>query len=445
MTGRARYDALPGTIQRILDNPNASPEDLAQARADCRNMSSSQQVSVSGVMCVARISLIEARRSEGRRRENYGDARCAAHRASRVARNNPTVRREADGYWAEALVGLLSMGAGDPAVYDRELTNVHVAQASAVVHRAITDRYLNQNRVDLARNEVNAHLRSNDRDRALALISIARHQDRSGASDAVVRQTLEEAYQADRTSLAANSALGSAYFDMGHNYWGTAEPYLRTATLINPPPVGEENLQEQANYYLSVIEADRGNLPAARAYADSAGNEARALRQACLVRLLQGGNAVYNWVQGQEVSGQTEGEQRCRQPGATPEGQLLLGMFWLRRAQFVAQAYRLTGGVLADPGRQKWDYAVQQARNAFFAGDRALTNDRAELNWPGHGDDVTLRQMIDYANELRDYYGARCERSEEPLPDPRAVPVERVFEYYKIVRPRGSPLRCMPG
>lgn len=442
VSGRARLDALPGTIERILDNPNARTEDLDQALADCRNMG---QLSVSGRICVARINLTRARQSEEGRRDRYVAARLEACRASGLARNSATYRGQADGYWAEALVGLLNMGAGDPTVYERELNTVHGEQAAAVVHRAVAERHLSRNDVASARSEADRHLRNSPREYALTLTTIAAHQRRSGAGDAAVRQTLEQAYQADRTSLAVNSALGHEYFQMGRNYWSTAEPYLRAAIQITPPPAGDDDAQELAFYHLSVIEADRGNLSRALEYADDAGNEAHAQRQVCLVRLMIGRDQVYNATrnsQGRiiEMRPSEDARRSCERLGSSAEGQLLEGMFWLRYSQFRGEAFAPVIGSVPD-NYTPWHDAISIAERAFENGRRRLGDDTTtKVDWPGT--DVSLRAMLGYGDDLADYFLGFCRGSINSTDD--ELRAEEIFVDYKIVRERGDQRRCLP-
>jgi hypothetical protein len=429
---------IPSTLRAILDDRNATADQLRRVAADCEAMGRN---SVPGLMCVARAQITLANHDEAPR-ENFGQARCNAYRASQLARSRSEPRRRAEALWAESLVGLISNGVGDPESHRTELERVHGAQAAAMVHTAMADMAVARNDEQGAREEV-GHLRDHAQERALVLINIAQLQRRMGQSEAVIRRTLEEAVGADSSSVGTNAALGRAYFEMGRDQWRNAEPYLRTAVQTRPAPAGDVNAQERANFHLSVIEADRGNMALAEEYADDAGNDAQAQRQKCLVRLLQGGNAVYHRVQnanGDWREEDAEGEDRCTELRATAEGQLLAGMFWLRRAQYLADAH----GTLTNYGRERFQGAVSNANRAFSEGSRLLGQSNAKLNWPGRPD-IELEDMLGYADRLRQFYAASCQRGADPNVSGDQLFAEQIFEYYRIVRPRGMEPRCLPG
>lgn len=438
----------PASVTRSLidlRNVNTAPSALALAASACREERvRDRRYNIPAYMCVGEAALMPTVQSADSA-SNAQAAYCAFHSAALLARQGGNAGQLSAAHVGRARA-LEAVGASQTEVIEAYNAAIDADRNATDARLALARHYVRRNDPAeaqrlLVRDDGSGGLAPivTGTDAAVAIVELARARPEGGDYLRLLRAA-ERA--APSGSVGVNSALGAAYFRTNP---GEARRYLWAATEgAVPQSPTEAVLQLDAYYYRSVIETQEGNYTAAAAHADAGGNQPQALRQACLVRLLQGRNAVYNVVEGadrvrREVPGPSDGQTRCGRLGATPEGQLLYGMFWLRRAQFIAQEHRT---VLTEPGRGLWTTAVQEARTAFAAADDGLTDTRLKLNWPGHDEQITLRQMIDYGIDLRRYYGSRCEAGEEPMGEPEA---ESVFVSYKIVRARGSQFRCMPG
>lgn len=437
VSGRARPGLVPTTLLSVIDNAASTNEQLQLALNDCQLiLRDSQRGSVDALMCVARAQIRLADRDIDPG-SNYGYARCHAYRAARLG--GAGVRTRADALRADALVGLMRVNAGSADDYSRELLrDVHNAQASDAVHRAVADMYVRQRNAPEALREARAHLQGTAR--ALTLINIS---NMPGGDS----RLLDEAYASDSSSVAVNSALGIAYFNRGEGDWGRAWQRLEFATRDRQTPEpGYESLQLDAFYYRSVLEASNrgyGTLRDALVHADQAGNTQHALRQACLVRLMIGGEEVYRVTRNArgaliDMSPSTDGQRSCQRLGSSPEGQLLEGMYWLRYSQFRGEAFSPAVGA---PGHAPWREAVNTAERAFENGRDALGADNRTLGWPGWGS-VSLRAMLGFGNKLADLFQSYCQGEINANAD--ELRAGDVFVHYKIVRAPGRPNRCLP-
>jgi tetratricopeptide (TPR) repeat protein len=161
------------------------------------------------------------------------------------------------------------------------------------------------------------------------LLALANVQELQGNRRAALRATLEGVLALDRNSLPAQVKLGKSYFDEG--LFDPARRSLEPAAGRSPGP-GESKDVAEANYFLSRIDAERGNpgddvlrraIQRADAAVSMAGADARYRDQACLVRIRRGRDSV---TASSNLSSCAGSDQ--------PEGLLLRGMFFLRQAQY---------------------------------------------------------------------------------------------------------------
>jgi hypothetical protein len=284
------------------------------------------------------------------------------------------------------------------------------------------------------------------RDMALAIVELVQRADYDGNTKIAL---LGAAQAAAPTSVAVNSALGTAYFEMAGQQQ-TALDFLRRATEQGSAEAGYEPLQEKAFLYRSMLAATGvgGTMNDALTYADRAGNTPEAMRQGCLIRLQMGGNQVFVPTQldrnghvtrppgggpiNMTPAQQLPGYDHCNRFPNTAEGQLLLGMFWLRHAQYLAQNDFVGPG---QAGERRWTDAVTAANRAFQQGETLVPANNTPLGWAGAGP-VTLRMMLIRGQHLASYIGTICRRN-EPVPSDE----ERVFVRYNIIRSSDDPNR----
>ncbi len=461
VSGRARAGLVPSTLLSVIDDRNASVEALQQVARDCQQiLTQSQRGSIDALMCVARAQIKLADRGVDAV-TNYGYARCHAYRAYRLSSGD--ARARASAVRAEALVGLIGANSGSADAYSQELlgSDVHNSSAPAAVHRAVAQIYTNRNDITRALAEARGDLQGTDR--ALALINIS---SKRGGDTAL----LTEALRADSRSVAVNAALGVAYATMPQPNWPAAYDRLLQATYdgatVEP---GYENLQEQAFLYRSVLASSGnpqyGTIADAIRFTSRAGNTAPALRQGCLVRLVAGGEEVFqaprdsrgDYIRPRDSRGRAIGPiettdvqrlpayDHCNRLTSTAEGQLLLGMFWLRYAQLLGQAESPDPGTF---GERPWRAAVDNATRYFQNGSTSLTDNRAKLGWPGHAD-VTYRAMFDYGQALTGFIQSYCRSGTGPAGELGAngapTAQAQTFFDYKAVLPNGMSRRCRPA
>ncbi|MES1200244.1 MAG: hypothetical protein ABUS57_02200 [Pseudomonadota bacterium] len=173
------------------------------------------------------------------------------------------------------------------------------------------------------------------------------------------------------TSASILESLGEAF--LAQNRLDDATANFRAAALAPPGVDSSPAGRNEANYYLGVIAARSASSAASWAdvvqtVSPAGRSEFRYRRELCLARIAQGGK-IENLVRD---SNMCEGEQ-------TAEGQLLLGMYYLRLAQLVPY--------IGDArGRQAWADYLAHAEMAFTTGKTyasALPPDRRVLRWQG--------------------------------------------------------------
>jgi tetratricopeptide (TPR) repeat protein len=437
----ATRDSVPASALALVSDPNATTTSLGIGMNDCRRVLSQHQGAVPALMCVAHGDISLARLNVDPQ-GNYLEARCYLDRVNRLRGAHGDERASANALRADALVGLLGLnvGADQTAVYNSELLEMHDAaptQVSEAVHMTVARIYVAQNTAAGAASAESEAAHLNDpRDRALTLISVAQLQRTLGQGPDIVNATLRRAHDAS-DSVATNSALGTAYFDMGD--WNRAASYLNAAIHETPQP-DEQAYLPDAYYHLSMVEAHNGNFLQALARARSAGPSNFAYqRQLCLMELKVGGAEVYSRDSGARTPHAGEempGYAACNLGASSPEAQLLLGMFWLRHAQFRGADLPPRLGTQAGTD---WRDAVYKASQAFNNGSRLLGTSTAALDWPAQPA-VQLSDMLNYGQTLAAYVGTFCAGP----PTPAHGVAEGIFVNYSIVRSPGMPNRCLP-
>lgn len=435
-------DTGASVTRSLLDlrNVNTAPAQLGLAAGACRDERvRDRRHNIPAYLCVGEAGLMSTVASVDTG-SNAQNAYCAYHSAALLARTVGNASQLSEAHVGRARA-LQALGAGQAEVVEAYGLAISADPNASTARFALARHYVRSGDTaraqDLLVRTEGANLVPvvGGIDSAVAIIELARA--RPGAPDIRLLRAAERAAPAG--NVGVNSALGAAYADVDPVQ---ARQYLRAATdpgAVAQSPT-EAALQLDAYYHRSIFETrDRSYAEAAR-FADLAGNQPHALRQACLVRLVQGGTAIYNYVQNANGTWQefpAQGRESCTRVGATPEGRLLVGMFWLRRAQYLAARH----GTLTQSGSDMFFEAVNNAGTAFSAGRDALTDNSAKLNWPGHNPDVTLRQMLTYGTNLFQYYSSGC-RSGAALQGQREA--EEIFEAYRIIQPISAPRRCVP-
>ncbi len=444
-------NGVPAAVERSLrdlDNRNADSETLRQALQACRDERvRDRRHNVSAYLCVGRANLIE--NVPGRSAQ---EAYCAYHSAALLARNNSAQRSQAHIGRARALEVI-----GSPTDVINAYSAAIAADANASEARIALARYYigrrewSQARTLLVRQDPRDGRLTpivNGTESAVAIIELARESARADSAEYLSLVRVAEAAVAGIPSgnVGVNSALGAAYFESDP---ARARGYLWSATAdgaVAQTPT-EQSLQLDAFYYRSIIEANERNFEQARQHADQAGVSPHALRQQCLVRLTMGGDAVARITRNSrgevtDVEPAADALGACSRLGASPEGPLLEGMFWLRYSQYRSHYFNPADRTTEAARRHArlWREAVGRAEQLFSDGKRMIgDNDNRALGWPGSGA-VTLRAMYGAGDDLGDYYLQLCETTLNLTSEELAA--QELFVRYKVIGPASDQYRC---
>jgi tetratricopeptide (TPR) repeat protein len=204
---------------------------------------------------------------------------------------------------------------------------------------------------------------------------------------------LEAALLDNPNSLEVNAMIGRLYFaragsgDMDAARTAFTRVISPSATTAGGSTQETALARAEAYYHLSVIATQGSPTPAgleeAIRNADSAGAEPRYRRQACLARIMRGGE----WVMG-------DANARACDFGTTPEGYLFRGVFQVRWAQQI-EATNVNARRAAE-----WREHVSAAESAFSNGLRAATDRSATIALPGQPGDVRIGDLLEYGSSV---------------------------------------------
>lgn len=445
------------TDLRFITDPNTDETQLRLAVGDCRDARGRDgRFHIQAFLCLGEASRWPRARQFASADVNPTKAYCAYHSAAILAHRIRNANLETQAHIGRGQT-LDDIGASQQAIDAFGLAIRANGSAEYIGHAraALAQHYIRIGHKDEARDAllVNWQPIVGGTDVALALVELAHMQTPQVPPEEQINY-LNAARTAAPYSVAVQSALGVGYFKAGR--FDLAPSYLQDATT-HELPTNEQSylsLREQAFLYRSVMETGGPSHPAIGGdpfwSSERAGNSAEALRQACLLRIrqgdagAQGGHGVFHQELGadrrlHEVP--VDGAQYCstERLGTSPEGQLLVGMYWLRHAQFMAMAY----GTLPTPsGQSQWQDNITNADIAFRTARNALTDRTQPLNWPMQDQDPTIKlsQMLDAADRLRQFYNGGCQQP-NPIGDQAA---ENIFVFYRVVQPVGAARRCMP-
>jgi tetratricopeptide (TPR) repeat protein len=257
-------------------------------------------------------------------------------------------------------------------------------------------RQSNNNAAAITAYQNGAALQPGTTQASAALLEVASLQSTgpipTNAADDAVLQTLIQAKNANPRSAATRTMLGRRYFDRGS--FDSAREEFTAALSADPNTTtgldGTSYLAD-ANYYLSVLAANGSGANAAQvvSYAqaaiDAGGGELRHRRQLCLSHILR---ADQSFVRGESLS-------RC-QLGDTAQGRLLLGMYYLRLAQF-----RNPTTDINNPETSRWIGDLTAARDQFqdsreLAAATSTTDRDRTLDWAGLSSPLATVDAADY-------------------------------------------------
>ena len=373
-------------------------------------------------MCVGQATLRLAELDPSSREQNY---RCAvnvyqvtADAAGRAGASASVVRGDAHARRAETLLALRGMRSPETQEAAQLLTAAINAynesiQANPTAGRrfALGRAYISLARANDAEREIRAGqaLAPTGVETAMALVSLAQLKRTQGAASQDVLRYLQDAQTAAADSTAVNAALGAAYFDMGDTV--RAEDALRRAVSSSSTDDGGPNssaARSQSFYFLSVISARTASTTSDWTrvidYAEDAGDgEFRFRVQECIAHIARGGESVRDWRVNRRIN--TPGKDACDSDlDASPESQLLRGMYFMREAQSFNRISDNNAVMRATPQRDAYRAAIEQATNAFNQGLRGAQRlpENTMVSWPRHGAG-NLARMLEYGASVLAY------------------------------------------
>ncbi len=224
--------------------------------------------------------------------------------------------------------------------------------------------------------------------RAAILMILANVQTQQPGRTEDVRRTLLDAIAMDPTSARAPLQVGKILYNQ--NNFGESGNYFQQVINLTggssaPPAPGDLDIKADAYYYLSLINTQRGASATPAVLASGVANADAAVRlgasrspyreQACIARIIRGGNSVL----APDASTVCAGNDQ-------PDGMLVLGLFHLKRARYLSAANRPGALELA----QVWfDNGLREVM-------RSTTTSEAKFKWPGSLPPPTIRDMLQY-------------------------------------------------
>lgn len=247
---------------------------------------------------------------------------------------------------------------------------------------------------------------------AVPLVTLARlKQQKANAGAESVINLLERAQAASPTSVAANGALGVAYYETGRIADATKafETATKSPTNDSADAPGLPNYRAESYYYLSLIDAAKAKVNwdtvvdnAGKAAIEGGADTPRYRRQACLANIARGraenmgmGGPAAQWCDRQD----------------TPEAQLLRGMFLLRRAQYSSNFVPKNP---PGPVQREWLDNVSAAETAFTAGLEAskAKGAGAKLDWPELAStDLTDQALLNFGLDVVRHVDSYCQKA----------------------------------
>jgi len=385
------------SIERANQNLGAFAtvvEDVAAARADCTRMlgEKASRGNIWAYECVADSTYLLARhrpdQSSQQRDADYAAAYCAYVSEATLAKGNGQRERERRAASLEgqgrALQGRSELGGADASRYQFDAAAAYNAAANL---QPTPQRYLALARAQAASGNARTASASYDKLqglpsdpvnfpnslRAAALREQARiqHSDPAAFTVAAVRDVWDRARELDPT---AESHFGYArtYFDAGDVV--TARTAFNEAANARNDGGGPINYASEAAYYVSVIDArtasSSGQWAQVLASAQRAGpGDLRYRRLACMAYIGRGGEPLTR----DDVASPCSGDD-------TADGQLLRGMYKLRRAQYLPDACKAPRNCSKQEYTALLTGLLNDGLGAFQRG-KALAANEAAFNW----------------------------------------------------------------
>lgn len=277
-------------------------------------------------------------------------------------------------------------------------------QNNAAAHYALADVYMQLGRDADAEREIQvaANLPNGGGAAALALVRLAERRQQAGAPDAQVLALLNRALPS--RSVSVNSAVGIVYERMGNSVAARQAFLNATATdaindSISAP--GSINYLAEAYYWLAEIGSRNASssgdwqsvLDNANAASRAGGVGLKNNRPICLANIALGGDPLKDGLNS-SLCDSVQGA----------DGQLLRGMYNLRRAQYFTN---FSVGQVSDRETQ-WRGFVMQALSSFVAG-RTILNQTPQPTDPRQLDERRrLEAQLAYGEAVAQRVNAFC-------------------------------------
>ncbi|MEN0065695.1 MAG: hypothetical protein AAGA48_26390 [Myxococcota bacterium] len=363
--------------------------------------------------------------------DNYRDSYCAyqvaADLANKVEPADTSVQAEAQEGRAQALMALRRMDRDQAKIYADAAVSAYdkaiKLEPTAARHFALGRFFIELRNVKRAEKAIKAgaDLDGRGTETARALVALAQLKRNTGATSSEVLAVLNRAKQAAPKSMSANGALGIAYFE-ADNLSEARQSFLAVIADGAVDDVGGagRNYRADAHYYLALLDARTANRSAdwqkvlnnAERAIQAGGGEFRYRRLVCLAYIGRGGKAIRDGAGGAWCEGQD-----------SPEGQLLKGVYLLRRAQYVQLRLRTP----PHPTEIQYRDYLTRAGQAFTAAKEGMGTREATVDWPGLPEAAEFSSTLAFGQDVVQWANTFCRSKLDKTDKAREV---SVFDRY---------------
>jgi len=288
---------------------------------------------------------------------------------------------------------------------------------------ALAGLYIDNKQLNKA-NDVIGQLEGEDK--ASALVKLASKKK----DDSEKLTLLNQARASSPDSPEVNFELGRVHKNLGQ----VAEARTAFEAVLDHQDEASTDTIANSHYWLAYLDALSAKSTAdwtevferARRASDIQGGVDRYKQLLCLAHIGRG-----DFARGEESSPYCEGDN-------SPEGRLMQGMYWLRRAQFVTVILR---SGRKHPSEVRYRNYLDYADDAFEAGSNALGPRDAQVtvDWPGVSERPKLSDALAFGDELVEWAGGFCRSNLDR--DNRSAEVDAFDTYLALPADRCKPPR----
>jgi hypothetical protein len=420
--------ASPGVelASGILDSPTSTDAQRSQAAAACEaGRFNGTRFNVPAYFCVANARARSAETDQAAATTAYCNYQAAATLAQRARHHGEEEGRAHIGRGRM----LAALGHSTTEVADAYDAAIRAdPEHATTAHVAIARNYIRLNDFPGARANLvtpDNHPIAREDQVGLAIVELVQAMP---ASSTERLPLLRIAREAGGSSVVVMSTVGGALLNAGYD--DEARQALDQALGLSAQGDQAIRAKAQAYYYLAVLHAraDDWQYVVANETNMAAAGMADQPRLACLAALQLGGRNVYQRGtsdHGPPPAEEMLGYRQCNLVGAAQQN-LLMGMFYLRRSQYMPAS--------SSGQRDAWRRTVANAVDRFRQARTALGSDyTTKVEWPmpvSARSTSTIFEVLDYAREFARYAESGCQGTQPD--DPSGGRAREAFNYYHL-------------